>query len=87
MHADYQQAQFRQYQRLTKAIKPDMDVYKRSVEKWGDDFSSDSLAYAGSGVASREGIDRMVEDLQAQYVFAETEGRKAAWLRMHTEIC
>lgn len=66
--ADYQQAQFRQYQRLTKGIKPDIEAYKQSVEKWGDDFTANSLAYGEHGAVSREGLDRMVEDLKQQCV-------------------
>ncbi len=63
---DYQQAQFRQYQRLTKALKPDVESYERSVTKWGDDFTANSLSYAEHGKVSKEGVDRMVEDLKSQ---------------------
>eukprot|EP00048_Salpingoeca_helianthica_P023498 m.24760 g.24760 ORF g.24760 m.24760 type:complete len:260 (+) comp8760_c0_seq1:1965-2744(+) len=64
--ADYQQAQFRQYQRLTKTLKPDVEAYHRSVEKWGDDFTANSLSYAEHGRVSKDGVDRMVEDLKGQ---------------------
>ena len=64
--SDYQQAQYRQYQGLTKNIKPDFESYKASVEKWGDDFTANSLAYGEHGETKREGVTRMVEDLKAQ---------------------
>jgi hypothetical protein len=51
---------------LTKDIKPDLEAYHKSVEQWGEDMSANSLAYGEHGAVSREGIDRMVEDLKAQ---------------------
>ena len=32
--ADFAQAQHRQYERLTKQLKPDMTEYKKSAKEW-----------------------------------------------------
>jgi len=80
--ADYQQAQYRQYQRLTKGIKPDLDAYKKSVDRWGDDFTANSLAYGEHGETTREGVDRMVEDLEAQIEKRSKFSRRRA---VHTD--
>merc|ERR1712168_149486 len=62
--SDFEAATFRQYQRLTKQIKPDMSEYEEEKEKMGEAF------YAGRdtlGVTehkdSPEAVDRMVADL------------------------
>ncbi|OBS63574.1 hypothetical protein A6R68_07834, partial [Neotoma lepida] len=63
--SDYAAAQLRQYHRLTKQIKPDMESYERQREKHGEDFfpTSNSLLH-GTHVPSSEEIDRMVLDLE-----------------------
>uniref|UniRef100_A0A8D2IGS9 Pre-mRNA-splicing factor SYF2 n=1 Tax=Urocitellus parryii TaxID=9999 RepID=A0A8D2IGS9_UROPR len=63
--SDYAAAQLRQYHRLTKQIKPDMETYERLREKHGEEFfpTSNSLLH-GTHVPSTEEIDRMVLDLE-----------------------
>ncbi|XP_053476368.1 pre-mRNA-splicing factor syf2 isoform X1 [Ictalurus furcatus] len=65
--AGYAEAQLRQYQRLTRQIKPDMESYERQREECGEDFhpTSNSLIH-GMHVPSREAIDRMQEDVDKQ---------------------
>ncbi|GLD56246.1 pre-mRNA-splicing factor SYF2 [Lates japonicus] len=65
--AGYAEAQFRQYQRLTKQIRPDLESYERQREECGEDFypTSNSLIH-GTHVPTKEGIDRMVEDVEKQ---------------------
>ena len=42
----YAAASYRQYERLTKQMKPDVKAYKKSQEEWGEDSTeSGSLAY------------------------------------------
>lgn len=64
---DYAAAQLRQYHRLTKQIKPDLETYERLREKHGEEFfpTSNSLLH-GTHVPSTEEIDRMVIDLEKQ---------------------
>ncbi|MGH0190445.1 UNVERIFIED_CONTAM: hypothetical protein FKN15_046102 [Acipenser sinensis] len=63
--SDYAAAQLRQYQRLTKQIKPDMENYEKQREECGEEFypTSNSLLH-GTHVPSKEGVDRMVEDVE-----------------------
>ncbi|XP_003962460.2 pre-mRNA-splicing factor syf2 isoform X1 [Takifugu rubripes] len=65
--AGYAEAQFRQYQRLTKQIKPDLENYEKQREECGEDFhpTPNSLIH-GTHVPTKTGIDRMVEDLEKQ---------------------
>eukprot|EP00041_Stephanoeca_diplocostata_P004114 m.40918 g.40918 ORF g.40918 m.40918 type:complete len:219 (+) comp14881_c0_seq3:385-1041(+) len=63
----YAAAQYRQYTRLTKQLKPDMRAYEKSKQEWGeDDVSADTLAYGQHDAVSKQGLDRMVEDLDKQ---------------------
>ncbi|XP_072035692.1 pre-mRNA-splicing factor SYF2-like [Amphiura filiformis] len=65
--SDYEQASFRQYQRLTKQMKPDMEEYNRQKEKMGDDLYPELNSIAqGEYKDSEEGINRMVADLDKQ---------------------
>eukprot|EP00035_Acanthoeca_spectabilis_P022908 m.446530 g.446530 ORF g.446530 m.446530 type:complete len:234 (-) comp19380_c0_seq1:1403-2104(-) len=65
--ADFAQAQHRQYERLTKQLKPDMAEYKKSANEWGEDeVSADTLAYGQHDAVSKAGLDRMAKDLEAQ---------------------
>lgn len=67
--ADYEQATIRQYNRLVKDIKPNMEEYNQQKEKLGGAFYGDrNTILQGLHKDSKEGIDRMVEDLQKQYV-------------------
>lgn len=66
--ADYEQATVRQYQRLTKQHKPDMQQYIREKEKLGEEAfypTSDTLGVT-EHKDSEEGINHMVEDLEKQ---------------------
>uniref|UniRef100_A0A8C6XA51 Pre-mRNA-splicing factor SYF2 n=1 Tax=Naja naja TaxID=35670 RepID=A0A8C6XA51_NAJNA len=65
--SDYAAAQLRQYQRLTKQIKPDLEKYEQLREESGEDFfpTSNSLLH-GTHVPSKEGVDKMVSDLEKQ---------------------
>ncbi|XP_059153900.1 pre-mRNA-splicing factor syf2-like [Physella acuta] len=65
--ADYEQATFRQYQRLTKQIQQDPKNYEKEREQLGDDFyaSADTLGLH-QRKDSEDAIDRMVTDLEKQ---------------------
>ncbi|KAM9308082.1 pre-mRNA-splicing factor SYF2 [Gastrophryne carolinensis] len=78
--SDYAAAQLRQYQRLTKQIKPDMEEYEQEREKRGEDFfpTSDSL-FHGTHVPSKDGVDRMVTDLEKQIEKREKYSRRRAY--------
>ncbi|KAM9787580.1 pre-mRNA-splicing factor syf2 isoform X2 [Syngnathus typhle] len=78
--AGYAEAQFRQYQRLTKQIKPDMQNYEKQREECGEDFhpTSNSLIH-GTHVPSEEGIDRMVEDVEKQIEKRAKYSRRRAY--------
>ena len=57
----------RQYDRLTKQIKPDMEAYERQREKLGDSFyANSSTIVQGLHKDTPEAIDRMVQDLEKQ---------------------
>ncbi|XP_065906752.1 pre-mRNA-splicing factor syf2-like [Dysidea avara] len=67
--SDYEQATFRQYQRLTKQLKPDIESYERQKEELGQDFfptSSSLLIGKAEKTVSKSGVDRMVQDLHSQ---------------------
>ncbi|XP_060781275.1 pre-mRNA-splicing factor syf2 [Neoarius graeffei] len=78
--AGYAEAQLRQYQRLTKQIKPDMESYERQRENYGEDFypTSNSLIH-GTHVPSREAIDRMQEDIEKQIEKRSKFSRRRAY--------
>lgn len=65
---DFQQAQQRQYTRLVKQIEPDMEAYEKQKAEYGADFypGVNSLGYGGSGKVSKDGVERMVADLEKQ---------------------
>ncbi|TFK13276.1 Pre-mRNA-splicing factor syf2 [Platysternon megacephalum] len=65
--SDYAAAQLRQYQRLTKQIKPDMEKYEKLREENGEELypTANSLLH-GTHVPCKEGVDRMVTDLEKQ---------------------
>jgi len=65
--ADFQQATIRQYNRLVKTIKPDMERYEDLREKMGEAFYGErNTILHGLHKDTKEGIDRMVEDLEKQ---------------------
>ncbi|XP_018424456.1 PREDICTED: pre-mRNA-splicing factor SYF2 [Nanorana parkeri] len=78
--SDYAAAHLRQYQRLTRQIKPDMEEYEQEREKRGEDFfpTSDSL-YHGTHVPSKDGVERMVTDLEKQIAKREKYSRRRAY--------
>jgi len=63
----YEAASYRQYERLTKQLKPDMKAYKKSTTEWeGDSVGANSLAYGTHDSVSTAGLDKMVADLTKQ---------------------
>lgn len=69
--ADYEQATVRQYNRLVKQIKPNMQEYEMQKEKLGGAFYGDrNTILHGLHKDSKDGIDRMVDDLEKQLVFS-----------------
>ncbi|KAF8771649.1 pre-mRNA-splicing factor SYF2-like [Argiope bruennichi] len=63
--SSYEDAAIRQYDRLTKKMKPDMEAYKREKEKMGEAFypTKDTIIH-GMQEDSQEAIDNMVENLE-----------------------
>ncbi|TRY98327.1 hypothetical protein DNTS_025954 [Danionella cerebrum] len=76
----YAEAQLRQYQRLTKQIKPDMENYEKQRVECGEDFhpTSNSLIY-GTHVPSKDSIDRMVDDVEKQIEKRSKYSRRRAY--------
>ncbi|XP_050529497.1 pre-mRNA-splicing factor Syf2 [Daktulosphaira vitifoliae] len=65
--SDYEQATARQYNRMISNMKVDMDAYKRQKEKLGNAFYAEANTYLHDKIKdSKEGIDRMVDDLEKQ---------------------
>ncbi|XP_046849570.1 pre-mRNA-splicing factor SYF2-like isoform X2 [Xenia sp. Carnegie-2017] len=66
--SDFAAAQERQYSRLVKQMKPDLTAYQEQKEKLGERMypSANNIAYGGDGKVSKEGVDRMVADLEKQ---------------------
>lgn len=68
--SDYEQATARQYNRMISTMPVDMDAYQRQKDKLGKAFYAESNTYLHDKTKdSKEGIDRMVDDLEKQYVF------------------
>uniref|UniRef100_T1J584 Pre-mRNA-splicing factor SYF2 n=1 Tax=Strigamia maritima TaxID=126957 RepID=T1J584_STRMM len=64
---DYEQATARQYKRLVKEIKPDMDEYNLKREKMGAAFyAGKDTILKGITKDTEERIDKMVKDLEKQ---------------------
>ncbi|XP_056014584.1 pre-mRNA-splicing factor syf2-like [Ostrea edulis] len=74
---DYEAATFRQYQRLTKEMKPDMNNYNQQKEKIGEYFyaTRDTLDM-NQWKDKPEFVDRMVEDLEKQVKKREKYSRR-----------
>ncbi|KAL7980499.1 hypothetical protein Chor_001653 [Crotalus horridus] len=72
LEINYAAAQLRQYQRLTRQIKPDLEN--------GEDFfpTSNSLLH-GTHVPSKEGVDKMVSDLEKQIQKREKYSRRRSY--------
>ena len=57
----YAAASYRQYERLTKSMKPDLKAYKKSQDEWGEDSTdAGSLAYGHHDRVSSQGMEAMV---------------------------
>ncbi|XP_012554971.1 pre-mRNA-splicing factor SYF2 [Hydra vulgaris] len=65
---DYATSQLRQYDRLTKQMKPNLETYQQTKKKMGDSIfpGAHNLMYGGKNRPSEEAIDRMVGDLEQQ---------------------
>jgi len=61
--ADYEAMTMRQYERLTRQMKPDMKTYEAQKEIMGEDFyPSTNTLIQGAHYPSKDAIDRLVED-------------------------
>jgi pre-mRNA-splicing factor SYF2 len=79
--ADFEQATFRQYQRLTKQHKPDMQEYNREKDKMGEEVfypTSDTLGVT-EHKDTETGVNRMVEDLEKQIAKRAKYSRRRAF--------
>ncbi|XP_065341942.1 pre-mRNA-splicing factor SYF2 [Cloeon dipterum] len=81
--ADYQQATIRQYTRLVNNMKVDHEQYERQKESVGEDvfYGKQNTILHGVHKDSKEGIDRMVQDLEKQIAKREKYSRR----RMHND--
>uniref|UniRef100_UPI00358E05A4 pre-mRNA-splicing factor syf2-like n=1 Tax=Myxine glutinosa TaxID=7769 RepID=UPI00358E05A4 len=64
---DYAAAQLRQYQRLIRQVKPDLESYEKQKAEESETLypMAHSLRH-GTHEPSTDGVDRMVEDLEKQ---------------------
>lgn len=80
--SDYEQAAIRQYNRLVKNIKPNMDSYETSKDKLGPAFYGDrNTILHGLHEDKKEAIDKMVDDLEKQIAKRDKYSRR----RMHND--
>lgn len=71
--ADYEQATVRQYKSLVKNIKPNMEAYEEAKNSLGPAFYGDkNTILHGLHKDKKESIDKMVADLEKQYVEVQT---------------
>lgn len=71
------QATIRQYSRLVKEIKPNMEEYDKSKEELGDAFyAGKNTILHGIHKDSPEAVNRMVEDLNKQIEKREKYSRR-----------
>ena len=65
----FAEAQFRQYERLTRQMEPDLEAYERQKQEMGEDFfpGVNTLLH-GTSKVSQAGVDRMAADLEKQWV-------------------
>ncbi|XP_058952994.2 pre-mRNA-splicing factor syf2-like [Pocillopora verrucosa] len=80
--SDFAAAQYRQYQRLTKQMKPSNEDYKKEVEQKGEAMfpTVDDVSYGGQGKVPKAAVDRMVADLEKQIDKREKYSRRRAHL-------
>lgn len=66
--SDFEAATARQYQRLTKEMRPDLDDYQKKRAELGDDlfYANHNTVIQGTHKDSKQAIDRMVDDLNKQ---------------------
>lgn len=79
--SDYEQATFRQYQRLTKQIKPNLQEYEAQKEKLGEEIfypTADTLGVT-EHKDSEESVSRLVDDLDKQMKKREKYSRRRAY--------
>lgn len=75
--ADYEQATIRQYTRLVRGIKPDMEKYEEEKAKLGPAFYGDkNTILHGLNPDKKDAIDRMVDDLEKQVARREKYSRR-----------
>ncbi|XP_076241720.1 pre-mRNA-splicing factor Syf2 [Calliopsis andreniformis] len=80
--SDYEQAAIRQYNRLVKNIKPNMDSYEEAREKLGPAFYGDrNTILHGLHEDKKEAVDKMVQDLEKQIAKRDKYSRR----RMHND--
>ncbi|XP_033741099.1 pre-mRNA-splicing factor SYF2-like [Pecten maximus] len=73
----YEAATRRQYDRLTKSLKPDMDNYSRQKEKLEEDFyATGNTLGLNQRKDPEEAVDRMVDDLEKQIKKREKYSRR-----------
>uniref|UniRef100_A0A671WFD7 Pre-mRNA-splicing factor SYF2 n=1 Tax=Sparus aurata TaxID=8175 RepID=A0A671WFD7_SPAAU len=92
--AGYAEAQLRQYQRLTKQIRPDMEIKLLShlsflclycterqliISSFLDFHPTSNSLIHGTHVPTKEGIDRMVEDVEKQIEKRAKYSRRRAY--------
>lgn len=63
----FAEAQYRQYERLSRQMEPDMEAYERQKQEMGEDFfpGVNTLLH-GTSKVSQAGVERMVSDLEKQ---------------------
>ncbi|XP_015120780.1 pre-mRNA-splicing factor Syf2 [Diachasma alloeum] len=75
--ADYEQATIRQYNRLVKGMKPNMESYETAKEKLGPAFYGDrNTILQGLHEDKKEAVDKMVDDLEKQIAKREKYSRR-----------
>ncbi|XP_053974961.1 pre-mRNA-splicing factor syf2 [Hylaeus anthracinus] len=80
--SDYEQAAIRQYNRLVKNIKPNMESYDAARDKLGPAFYGDrNTILHGLHEDKKEAVDKMVEDLEKQIAKRDKYSRR----RMHND--
>ncbi|XP_015510034.1 pre-mRNA-splicing factor syf2 [Neodiprion pinetum] len=80
--ADFEQATIRQYNRLVKGIKPNMENYEAAKEKLGAAFYGDrNTILQGLHEDKKDAVDRLVEDVEKQIAKREKYSRR----RMHND--
>lgn len=63
---DFAQAQHRQYERLTKQMEPNLEVYQKQKQEMGESFFPGVNTLIHGGKPSEAAVSRMVDDLEKQ---------------------